>query len=48
LFRKASTAENKIMMWLNFVEIENLENLVGISPKTNKSKKKVVRHELEQ
>ncbi len=48
LFRKASTADNKIMMWLNHVEIENLENLVGAFPKTNKSKKKVVRHELEQ
>lgn len=36
LFRKASTDENKIMVWLNFVEPENLENMVGAMPKPKK------------
>lgn len=31
LFRKASSNENKIMVWLNYVAPENLENLVGES-----------------
>ncbi|MBC7381720.1 MAG: hypothetical protein H7296_01855 [Bacteroidia bacterium] len=36
LFRKASGEENKIMVWLNYVEPENLENMVGEMPKPKK------------
>jgi len=40
LFRKASTEDTKIMCWLNYVEAENLENMVGNipNPKRNKAK----------
>jgi uncharacterized protein involved in exopolysaccharide biosynthesis len=37
LFRKAAGEENKIMLWLNQVEPEDLENMVGAMPKTKKS-----------
>ncbi|OYU96836.1 MAG: hypothetical protein CFE21_00685 [Bacteroidetes bacterium B1(2017)] len=37
LFRKAAGEENKIMLWLNHVEPEDLENMVGAMPKAKKS-----------
>jgi hypothetical protein len=37
LFRKASGDENKIMLWLNFVEPVDLENMVGSMPKTKRT-----------
>jgi uncharacterized protein involved in exopolysaccharide biosynthesis len=37
LFRKAAGEENKIMLWLNQVEPEDLENMVGAMPKAKKS-----------
>lgn len=40
LFSKASGEENKIMFWLNYVEPENLENMVGAIPKPKKSQAK--------
>jgi|LauGreDrversion4_1035100.scaffolds.fasta_scaffold00285_12 uncharacterized protein involved in exopolysaccharide biosynthesis len=36
LFRKASGDENKIMLWLNFVESLDLENMVGSVPKSKR------------
>ncbi len=38
LFRKASTEESKIMVWLNHVEPENLENMVGAFPRHRRTK----------
>jgi hypothetical protein len=37
LFRKAAGEENKIMLWLNQVEPEDLENMVGAMPKLKRS-----------
>jgi len=37
LFKKASTDENKILVWLNFVAVDNLGNLIGHQPKIKKS-----------
>jgi polysaccharide biosynthesis transport protein len=37
LFRKAAGEENKIMLWLNQVEPEDLENMVGAMPKVRKN-----------
>ena len=45
LFSKASSSDNKIMTWLNHVEVENLENLVGSIPKSAKPVKKALKHE---
>ena len=40
LFRKAAGEENKIMLWLNQVEPEDLENMVGAMPKVKRSNSK--------
>lgn len=37
LFRKAAGEENKIMLWLNQVEPEDLENMVGSLPRLKRS-----------
>jgi len=37
LFRKAAGEENKIMLWLNQVEPEDLENMVGAMPKVKRN-----------
>jgi uncharacterized protein involved in exopolysaccharide biosynthesis len=46
LFSKASSSDNKIMTWLNHVEVENLENLVGAIPKSAKPVKKALKHDV--
>ncbi|MFZ4102436.1 MAG: hypothetical protein ACOYKR_10820, partial [Sphingobacterium thalpophilum] len=46
LFSKASSSDNKIMTWLNHVEIENLENLVGSIPKSSKPVKRALKQEV--
>ncbi|GAB1447354.1 MAG: hypothetical protein L6Q78_04865 [Bacteroidia bacterium] len=48
LFARASSADNKIMMWLNHVEVENLENLVGLLPKSTKPVRKALKQEHEE
>ena len=48
LFRKAAGEESKIMCWLNFVEIEDLENMVGALPKPKKSTKPVLAQEIDE
>jgi len=37
LFRKAASEESKIMCWLNFVDPENLDNMVGALPKAKRA-----------
>jgi hypothetical protein len=46
LFSKASSSDNKIMTWLNHVEVENLENLVGSIPKSSKPVRKALKQEV--
>jgi uncharacterized protein involved in exopolysaccharide biosynthesis len=40
LFRKAASEESKIMCWLNFVDPENLENMIGALPKAKRSQER--------
>jgi predicted GTPase len=40
LFRKAASEESKIMCWVNFVDPENLENMIGALPKAKRSQER--------
>ncbi|MFY8189416.1 MAG: hypothetical protein ACOVK9_00510 [Bacteroidia bacterium] len=47
LFSKASGDDNKIMLWLNQVEAEDLENMVGAMPRTRSKPKALTQEDVE-